>query len=55
MDRHAVASGEDESRHDKNRMRDIDIGERGSEIEEDSKIRARSSNNVVIPNHACVS
>ena len=27
-DRHAVASGEDESQHDENRMRDIHIGKR---------------------------
>ena len=30
-DRHAVASGEDESQHDENRMRDIHIGKRGHE------------------------
>ena len=30
-DRHVVASGEDESQHDENRMRDIHIDKRGSE------------------------
>ena len=30
-DRHVVASGEDESQHDENRMRDIHIGKRRSE------------------------
>ena len=30
-DRHAVASGEDERQHEENEMRDIYIGERGSE------------------------
>ena len=30
-DRHAVASGEDETQHDENRTRDIHSGKRGSE------------------------
>ena len=30
-DRHAVASGEDERQHEENEMRDIYIGDRGSE------------------------
>ena len=30
-DRHAVASGEDEKRHDENTMKDIHFGKRGSE------------------------
>ena len=41
-DRHAVASGEDERQHFENRMRDIQIGKRGSEAaseEEPDKLR----------------
>ena len=36
-DRHAVASGEEEKRHEENRMRDVHIGKRGSETANDEQ------------------
>ena len=64
--RHADASGGDitENQHEENRMRDIHIGKRGSEtaneekpdkLRKDSKIRARSSEYIVIFRSAGVS
>ena len=37
-DRHAVASGEDEKQHGENRMRDVHMGNRGSETANDEQL-----------------
>ena len=60
-DRHAVASGEDERQHEENEMRDISIGERGSETaneeepEKQSKTVRIGQETPSFPNYACVS
>ena len=61
-DRHAVASGEKERHHDENRMRNIYVGQRGSETvneEQPDKLRKivrleQEAPNRSSSNHACL-